>query len=127
MNFYSYSKSSLFDSVKKDKKRIISMAEKKWMWKLKKRHICPICHKHIEDFFDAEFDHKKAHTKGGKTTPANTLITHKQCNRMKGKKTLTQIKRHLGTHKTKIRKKVTKKKVKQNQGLFNMKLDLPRL
>ena len=94
--------------VTNKKKRSITVAEKKWLWQRKKRHICPICHKHINDFFDAEFDHKRAYAKRGATTPANTLIVCKHCNRLKGKKSLSKIKKHLGTHKPK--KKLTKKK-----------------
>ena len=97
------------------KKRSITSAEKKWMWQRKKRHVCQICHKQIKDYFDAEFDHKVAYAKNGKTAPNNTLIVHKLCNRLKGKKSLTQIKKHLGTHKPKKRvikeKETTKKKV----------------
>jgi len=89
------------------------MAEKKWLWQRKKRHICPICHRVINDFFDAEFDHKRAYAKNGATTPSNTLVVHKLCNRLKGKKSLSGIKKHLGTHKPKTKtakKKVSKKK-----------------
>ena len=99
----------LFGNSIRKKKRAITMAEKKWLWKLKKRHICPICNRHVKDFFDAEFDHNRAYANGGKTTPANTLIVHKLCNRLKGKKSLSAIKKHLGTHKSKKRKTVTKK------------------
>lgn len=101
-----------YDFSGKKRKRTITSAEKRWLWKLKKRHICPICHKIISDYFDAEFDHKRAFTKRGATTPANTLITHKLCNRLKGRKSLSEIKKHLGTHKPKktIKKPITKKK-----------------
>lgn len=99
----------LAQKKEKVRRRTITMAEKKWLWKQKKKHICPICNKQVKDFFDAEFDHKRAYAKNGKTTPANTLITHKLCNRLKGKKSLSTIKKHLGTHKPKKRK-VTKKK-----------------
>jgi hypothetical protein len=101
-------------SSSKPKKRTITMAEKKWLWQYKKRHICPVCHKVVNDFFDAEFDHKRAFAKGGATTPANTLITHKLCNRLKGKKSLSQIKKHLGTKRT-IKSKITKKTIKKKK------------
>ncbi len=112
-------------SSKKDKKRSITMPEKRWLWEGKKRHICQICHKEIKSFFDAEFDHKRAHTKGGKTTPANTLVVHKLCNRLKGKKSLSSIKKHLGTHKVKPRtsikkKKTTKKKKKKKSNSYSL-------
>jgi len=94
-------------------KRTITAAEKKWLWRLKKRHICPICNLQIKDFLDAEFDHKLAFAKGGETTPANTLITHTLCNRLKGKKSLSQIRLHLGTNEIKSKTKITKKKSKE--------------
>jgi hypothetical protein len=112
---------NLYGEPIRSKKRTISMAEKKWMWKLKKKHICQICHRRVNDFFDAEFDHKRAHTKGGATSPANTLVVHKLCNRLKGKKSLSKIKKHLGTHKPK--KRIVKKKAKKkrrNDNIFGL-------
>jgi len=113
--------------IKKDKKRAISVTEKKILWRRKKRHICPVCRSQIKDYLDAEFDHKKAHTKGGKTTPANTIILHKECNRSKGKKTLTQIQKHYGTYKPKKRiiKKTTKPKATEQKSQFDNRLRLP--
>ena len=106
-----------FGSKKKDGKRSLTMGEKRFMWTHKKRHICSICHKEVRDFFDAEFDHNRAHTRGGRTSISNTLIVHKLCNRMKGKKTLTEIKKRLGTHKPKKRKTPTKKPKRRNNPL----------
>ncbi len=112
---------------KKAKKRIITMGERKWLWKQKERHICPICHKLINDYFDAEFDHKRAYAKGGATTPANTLVTHKLCNRVKGKKSLSQIKKHLGTKKTTKKKTSKKKPTKQKPtNLFGIQPIIPK-
>ncbi|MBI2183524.1 MAG: HNH endonuclease [Thaumarchaeota archaeon] len=34
----------------------------------------------------SEFDHKKPHSKGGRTELNNSQITHKLCNRAKGEK-----------------------------------------
>lgn len=100
-----------FDS-KKDSKRILSMGAKRFKWTQEKRHICPLCEKPIKDFFDAEFDHKIAHSKGGKTNLKNIIVVHKLCNRLKSNKSFSEIKKIMGTHIPKKRetKKVVKKK-----------------
>ena len=112
-NFNAWGKvNPLEPNSKKDKKRNITFSEKQFLWKSKKRHICSVCNLHIKDFFDAEFDHKRAHAKGGKSSIENTLIVHRWCNRMKSSKTLTQIKKRIGTHIVKKRQKSNKKQSK---------------
>jgi hypothetical protein len=107
------------------KKRTLGMAQKKWMWQQKNRHVCQICHKVINDFFDAEFDHKRAFAKGGATKPSSTIIVHKLCNRLKGKKSLSGIKKELGTHKPKKRK-TTKKKTTKRKSNYPLDFKLPK-
>jgi len=82
--------------TKKDKKRSLTAAEKIWMWE-HTSHRCYICKDDVEKFSEAHFDHTKAHAKRGKTTPANSGITHILCNQIKGKKSLKEIQKHLGT------------------------------
>lgn len=84
-------------TTKKDKKRSLTAAEKTWMWE-HKSHTCYICHDEVEKFSEAHFDHTKAHAKQGRTRPANSGITHVLCNQIKGKKSLKEIQKHLGTY-----------------------------
>lgn len=118
------SNTGLFDNTKpkktKDKKRNITAGEKQFLWKSKKRHICPICNLTIKDFFDAEFDHKRAHAKGGSSSLQNTLILHRWCNRVKSSKTIIQIKKRLGTHVVKKRKSHNK----QNKSKIEYRINL---
>jgi len=94
-------------STKKDKKRRLTAGEKTWMWE-HTSHICYICRDEVEKFSEAHFDHTKAHTKKGKSTPANSGITHILCNQLKGKKSLKEIQKHLGTEKAKRKSKSRK-------------------
>ena len=50
---------------------------------------CPICTqtidpKRIEDAEHVEIDHKTPHSLGGRTTPENAQLVHRECNRKKG-------------------------------------------
>jgi 5-methylcytosine-specific restriction endonuclease McrA len=62
--------------------------------------------------FSLEFDHSRAYSKGGASNMSNVKITHRLCNRLKGKKTLSETKKILGikTKTKKRRKKTTKRK-----------------
>ena len=79
----------------RDKKRSLTHSEKVWVWE-NKTHKCYVCGKEVEKFSEANFDHTKPHAKGWKTTPANSGITHILCNKLKGKKSLKEIQKHLG-------------------------------
>jgi DNA modification methylase len=59
--------------------------------------------KNGRDFISIELDKKYVSIgkKRLKDLDANTAIVHKTCNRINGKKTLTQTKKYLGTHKPK--------------------------
>jgi len=99
----------------RDKKRTLTPAQKTWMWENKSR-ICIICKKEVKKQSDAHYDHIKPHVKGEKTIPAKMAITHALCNRLKGKKSLRQIQKELGTSsKVKI-KRTVKKLVANNIG-----------
>jgi hypothetical protein len=77
------------------RKRNVNMSVKRWAWE-HSPHSCNICHKRIKDFFDAEFDHTRAYSKGGASNLSNVKMTHKLCNRIKGKKTLSETRKILG-------------------------------
>ena len=90
-------------------------AQKLFCWE-NYSHKCNICNKIVNKQSDAEFDHTKAFTNGGETNLKNVKITHRQCNRLKGNKSLSETKKILGitTQKTK-KSTVTKKKAKKEK------------
>ncbi len=92
----------------KSKRRHLTHAEKIFCWE-HKSHVCNICGKRVSKFSDAEFDHTRAFKKGGATNLSNVKIVHRQCNRLKGKKSLSETKRRLGI-KSKGKKRKSKKK-----------------
>jgi HNH endonuclease len=122
LDFISETKKTKSRDIKKDKKRVLTNAEKIWVWE-NKSHKCYICNKHVKKFSEAHFDHTKAHAKKGKTTPANSGITHSLCNKLKGKKSLKEIQVHLGTS-TKKQIKVRKRRsISRLEEAFDLTLE----
>lgn len=100
----------LWGTSKKPKKRkSISFTEKAILWEKNKSHICHICRQKIHSLTEAEVDHVRAHSKGGQ----RISWAHRACNRLKGKKSLSEVHKRLGI-KTK-KKKTTKKKRKSTK------------
>lgn len=61
-------------------KRQLTYRQKILLWE-KRSHICPVCHKKINSFTEADFHHIKPFSKGGKTIPSNIRIEHTKCHR----------------------------------------------
>ena len=93
---------------KRAKKRQLTPAQKIWAWE-NRPHTCHICLKRVTKFSDAEFDHARAHVKGGATSIANVKICHRACNRIKGTKSSSETRRFLGIKTKSKRRKTTKK------------------
>lgn len=96
---------SIWGDTKTKKKRQLTHAQKIYCWE-NNSHTCNICTKRVIKMSDAEFDHARSYSKGGATNLSNVKITHRQCNRLKGKKSLSETKKMLGI------KSKTKRKVK---------------
>jgi len=75
------------------RKRQLTNAQKIYCWE-NNPHRCNICLKSVLKFSDAEFDHTRAYSKGGVTNLKNVKISHRQCNRLKGTKTLSKTKKN---------------------------------
>ena len=101
---------SIWGPAQKKKKRQVSQSVKNWAWD-HLPHKCNICGRRVSKISEAEFDHTRAHSKGGATNLSNVKIVHRSCNRIKGKKTLSDTKKLLGI----ISKKKAKKKRKSNR------------
>jgi len=100
-----------FEEEKPKKRRQLTHAQKIYAWE-NNSHTCDVCLKRVTKLSDAEFDHKRAYSKGGATNLGNVVITHRQCNRLKGNKTLSATRRVLGIKapKKKRSKKATGKR-----------------
>ncbi|MEM0136474.1 MAG: DUF262 domain-containing protein [Thermoplasmatales archaeon] len=59
--------------------RFYTYEDKKYLYD-KAEGICQLCHEKIQDIDDAQVDHIKRYSEGGKTTIENGEITHKYCN-----------------------------------------------
>ncbi|MEM7816063.1 MAG: hypothetical protein QXN71_03020 [Candidatus Aenigmatarchaeota archaeon] len=97
-------------SKKSKKRKNISFTEKAILWEKNKSHICHICRQKIHSLTEAEVDHIRAHSKGGQTVS----WAHRACNRLKGKKSLSEIHRRLGIKTKSKKRKSTRKKSKGN-------------
>jgi len=113
--------------TEKPPKRTLTHAQKVWCWE-NNPHTCNICTKRVTKLSDAEFDHTKAFSKGGTTNLKNVKITHRQCNRLKGTMTISEIRKMLGvkTGTKKPTKKGTKKKTKKRVRRTSNDFKLPR-
>ena len=72
--------------IKKDRQRIFSGGQKKYIWHQSENKICTICKKKVSSYKDYEPDHKKSWAKGGRTSIINGQIAHAHCNRRKSEK-----------------------------------------
>lgn len=97
------------DDSRPRKKRNLTAAQKVYHWE-NNAHTCNICLKSVSKFSDAEFDHTRAFSKGGATNGTNVKIVHRQCNRLKGDKSLGETRRMLGI-KAPAKKASSKKRV----------------
>jgi len=97
----------------KPKRKSVSAHVKILLWERSKGHKCHICGGKIHSITEAEADHVRAAAKGGTTVK----WAHRYCNRLKGKKSLSQVRRQLGL-KTKKRKTTRRKKRSSSGGLF---------
>lgn len=104
------------------KKRNLTSAQKLFIWENNSKS-CNICGKRVTKLSEAEFDHTRAYSKGGASNGSNVKIVHRACNRLKGKKSLSETKKLLGINvKVKRRKKSVKKSSpnpKKEQTWFN--------
>lgn len=104
----------IYKPKKPNKKRQLTNAQKLFCWE-NNPHICNICRKRVSKLSDAEFDHARSYSKGGTSNLGNVKISHRQCNRLKGSKSLSETRKMLGikTPKRKRRKKTTRKRSKK--------------
>jgi 5-methylcytosine-specific restriction endonuclease McrA len=112
---------STLRTTTQSKKRQLTNAQKIFAWE-NYPHICHICNKKVTKFSDAEFDHTRAYANSGATNLSNIKIVHRLCNRLKGKKSLSETKKLLGIKIEHKKRATTKKKHirQQNSSLFEL-------
>ncbi len=93
------------------------------------KHKCEACKKKI-DYSEMQVGHKKAYSKGGATTMANSVCLCYKCNKLQGTDSFdTLIKKLNGEYgkknknPSKIKKKRTQSKVKP---MFNLNVEIPK-
>ncbi|MDC1533276.1 DUF262 domain-containing protein [Polaribacter sp.] len=69
----------------KDSKRNFTPEDRIIVWNSGQK-ICKICGDIVKNFEDFDLDHILPYDRGGKTILSNSQLTHKSCNRSKGKK-----------------------------------------
>jgi 5-methylcytosine-specific restriction endonuclease McrA len=114
---------------KQKKKRVkLTPKERTYVWEHPSKYgrKCHICSGRITKQSDMELDHKRPYTKGG--TKMN--LAHRDCNRMKGSKSLkhVQSKMALGKKNKKAKTKKKKRSKRKPKNLFGIgPVRLPKL
>lgn len=67
-------------------RRLYSKDEKIHLWNMSKKHKCCYCGQEILSIDNAEVDHSKPYSKGGKTNLKNAKLIHSFCNKLKSNK-----------------------------------------
>ena len=110
-----------FETKPKKKKRVtLNSTERIYIWEHPEIYgrSCSICGKKIEKLSELELDHTKPYSKGGK----KQALAHKDCNRMKGNKSLKDVQKKMDL---KTLKKQDKPKTKPRKKKTPNLLDLP--
>jgi len=110
---------SNFDNkpIVKDSKRSLSIRDKQIVW-ARAHKKCEFCGKRL-DFGSMQIGHKKAYSRGGKTTIKNAVCLCYEHNKMQGTDSWKTFLRKMGkSKKPKPRKPHTRKPKKKEKSLF---------
>lgn len=115
-----------FETVDKTKKKRVRLTPKERMYVWEHSEIygntCNICGKKIEKMSDLELDHTKPYSKGGR----KMNLAHRDCNRMKGSRSLKDVRKKMGFKTTKKTKSKPKRKVKKKKTTSPFDIKLPK-
>jgi 5-methylcytosine-specific restriction endonuclease McrA len=84
----------LDDDGGKDRKRTLGIRDKQILYERASRK-CEACKKAV-DFTEMQVGHKKAHSKGGRTTMANCVCLCYRCNKLQGTDSWATFLRKMG-------------------------------
>lgn len=105
-------------TLEKKKKRTLGKRDRDILFK-RAKGICEGCGKRIRDSTEMQVGHKRAYSKGGATTLANSVCLCYGCNKMQGTDSFATFKKKLeGTYGKRTKKVVRKKKVKKESFNF---------
>jgi 5-methylcytosine-specific restriction endonuclease McrA len=118
---------SLFETKVKKKRVTLKPKERIYIWEHPETYgrTCSICGKRITKLSDLELDHTKPYSKGGK----KMALVHRDCNRMKGSRSLKDVQKKMGFKTTKKAKSKSKKKTKKTKAtsIFDVpKIKVPK-
>lgn len=97
----------------KKKRKTLSASDRYYIWDHQRLYgrTCHICGQRITKISDLELDHRRAFAKGG----SKLYLAHRDCNRKKGSKSLSEVQKRLGLKKTTARKKHKHTKTKRSK------------
>ena len=104
-----------YGSGKAKKKRVVLTPKQRlYVWEHPKLYgrTCNICHQRITKMSDMQLDHTHPYSKGG--TKMN--LAHRDCNSMKGSKSLRSVQTKMTFKKTPRTKNMVKKKKRKRDG-----------
>ena len=110
-NIFSGMYGETYSKTRPVKKRAkLTFAQRTYIWDNPRRYgrKCHICGSRITKLADLELDHNRAYSKGG----SKLYLTHKECNRMKGSKALSDVQTRMGFKKSK--RKSSRKRARKN-------------
>ncbi|MCD6576306.1 MAG: HNH endonuclease [Nanoarchaeota archaeon] len=103
-----------FKTTTKRKKRTLSLRDKQILYHRAKGR-CEACGKKI-DFSEMQVGHKKAYSKGGATTLANSVCLCYRCNKLQGTDSFATLKKKLdGTYGKRTKRTRTKQTSKKKR------------
>jgi 5-methylcytosine-specific restriction endonuclease McrA len=115
---------SPFDTKPKRKRVTPTASDKIYVWGHPEIYgrTCSICGKKITKITDLEFDHTKPFSKGGK----KLALTHRDCNRKKGSRSLKDVQKKMGLETTKKTKSKSKRKSEKKKTTSPFDVSLPK-
>lgn len=104
-----------FEGTDETKKRRVTLKPKEriYVWEHSGMYgrTCNICNERITKLSDLELDHTKPYSKGGK----KLNLAHRDCNRMKGSRSLKDVQTKMGFETPKKIKSKPKRKAKKKE------------
>jgi len=95
----------------KKKRKVLTPAQRLYVWEHPKMYgrKCNICSERISKMSELELDHTHPYSKGG----SKMNLAHKECNRMKGSKSLRHIQKKMGFKTLKRKTRIAKPKTRE--------------
>lgn len=107
--------------LNKPKKKRVTLTSKQriYVWEHPEMYgrKCSICSGRITKLSDLELDHTRPYSQGG----SKMNLAHRDCNRMKGTKSLSHVQTKMGFKKT-VTRKPTKKRRKRRTNEFGLEI-----